>query len=90
MQSLPAHGVRLVQCLLDDGLAEHRICQFHNLVLYRAKFIYVYSGEPCFHGSVSMFTAYADKCNILELHQTLQVVVMHHSGSFRPRCASAS
>ncbi len=36
----------LVQCLLDDGLAEHRICQYHNLVLYRAKFLYIYQGEP--------------------------------------------
>jgi hypothetical protein len=35
-----------VQCLLDDGLAEHRICQYHNLVLYHAKFLYMYQGEP--------------------------------------------
>lgn len=34
-----------VQCLLDDGLAEHRICQYHNLVLHRAKFLYIYQGE---------------------------------------------
>ena len=36
----------LVQYLLDDGLAEHRICQYYNLVLYSAKFLYIYQGEP--------------------------------------------
>ncbi len=53
LQSRQAHHVKgvlptcaSVQCLLDDGLAEHRICQYHNLVLYRAKFLYIYQGEP--------------------------------------------
>lgn len=40
----PTKVLSSFKCLLDDGLAEHRICQYSNLVLYRAKFLYIYQG----------------------------------------------
>ena len=33
-----------LQCLIDDGRAEHRVCKFKNLLVYQSNIHYVYSG----------------------------------------------
>ena len=36
-----------MQCVLDDGLAERRICRYHNLMMYQSRLLYMYSGMAC-------------------------------------------
>lgn len=36
-----------VQCVYDDGKAEHRVCIFKDIVLWEGQLLYVAKGE-CF------------------------------------------
>jgi hypothetical protein len=41
------HRVLVLQCVFDDGRPEHRVCKFHNLLIYESNIHYIYSGTPC-------------------------------------------
>ena len=37
-------GYPELQCVFDDGKPEHRVCKFHNLLVYQTDIHYVWSG----------------------------------------------
>lgn len=35
----------MVQCVVEDGKSEHRVCIFKNIVLWEGQLLYVANGE---------------------------------------------
>ncbi len=35
----------MMQCVVDDGKSEHRVCIFKNIVLWEGQLLYVANGE---------------------------------------------
>ncbi len=38
--------ILVVQCVVEDGKSEHRVCIFRNVVLWEGQLLYVGNGEP--------------------------------------------
>lgn len=38
-------AVLMVQCVVEDGKSEHRVCIFKNIVLWEGQLLYVANGE---------------------------------------------
>jgi len=74
----------LLQCLDDDGTAAHRVCFFHNLVVYQSQLVYLYQGVP--HAACHCFLT-CPLCAFKHLCQHMKCLMQSYIWHDRPSAA---